>query len=107
MSINPEWSPFYIFWHYATFFERKIVFQKFQVFFQKIVLRILSLRYGADFRRSRLVVFFFVFLRLEFDEIFVQFVQPNEYLGNVSKLLQMVPLLNFYFLNVTYNTGRD
>ena len=30
-------------------------FQKVQVFFQKNVLRFLSLRYGADFRRSRLV----------------------------------------------------
>ena len=30
-------------------------FQKLQNFFQKSVLRFLSLRYGADFRRSRLV----------------------------------------------------
>ena len=55
MLINPEGPPFYIFRHYATFFER-IFFQKFQVFFQKIVLRFLSLRFGADFRRSRLVI---------------------------------------------------
>ena len=39
------------FWHCATFFERK----KFKFFFQKNVLRFLSLRYSADFRRSRLV----------------------------------------------------
>ena len=54
MLINTERSPFYIFRHYATFFQRK-KFQKFQVFFERIVLRFLSLRYGADFRRSRLV----------------------------------------------------
>ena len=47
--------PFYIFRHYATFFERNF-FQKFQFFSKKIVLRFLSLRYGADFRRSRLVI---------------------------------------------------
>ena len=46
---------FYIFRHCATFSERKNFFQKFQVFFQKNVLRFLSLRYSADFRRSRLV----------------------------------------------------
>ena len=54
MLINPEGSPFYIFRHYATFFERK-KFQNFHFFFQKNVLRFLSLRYGADFRRSHLV----------------------------------------------------
>ena len=55
MSKNPEGSPFYIFRHYATFL-REFFFQKFQFFFQKIVLRFLSLRYSADFRRSRLVL---------------------------------------------------
>ena len=55
MLINPEGSPFYIFRHYATFFERKNIFQKFQFFSKKNLLRFLSLRYGADFRRSRLV----------------------------------------------------
>ena len=54
MLINPEGSPFYIFRHYATFFERK-KFSKISIFFQKFFLRFLSLRYGADFRRSRLV----------------------------------------------------
>ena len=38
------------------FFERKKN-KKFQDFLQKNVLRFLSLRYGADFRRSRLVNF--------------------------------------------------
>ena len=55
MLINPEGSPFYIFRHYATFFERKQFFQKFQFFSKKNLLRFSSLRYGADFRRSRLV----------------------------------------------------
>ena len=36
-------------------FPKKKNFRKFQVFFQKNVLRFLSLRYSADFRRSRLV----------------------------------------------------
>ena len=48
---------FYIFRHCATFSERKF-FLKISSFFQKNVLRFLSLRYSTDFRRSRLVVFF-------------------------------------------------
>ena len=50
MLINPKGSPFYIFRYFATFFERKKI-QKFQVFFK----RFLSVRYSANFRRSRLV----------------------------------------------------
>ena len=42
-------------------FLKEKIFQKFQVFFQKTVLRFLSLRYGADFRRSRLVIRSFCF----------------------------------------------
>ena len=52
MLIKPKGSPFYIFRHYATFSERKIISS---FFFKKNVLRFLSLRYSADFRRSRLV----------------------------------------------------
>ena len=53
-----------------------------------------------------LVLFFCFSLKIrECVEIFVQFVQPNEYLGNASKLLQRVPPFSFYFLNVTYKTG--
>ena len=37
-------------------FRKKIFFRKFQVFFQKNVLRFLSRRYSADLRRSRLVI---------------------------------------------------
>ena len=47
--INPKGSPFYIFRHCATFSEKKFKF------FPKNVLRVLSLRYSAVFRRSRLV----------------------------------------------------
>ena len=36
-------------------FRKKIFVEKFQVFFQKNVLRFLSLKYSADLRRSRLV----------------------------------------------------
>ena len=35
---------------------KEFFFQKFQFFSKKSVLRFLSLRYGADFRRSRLVI---------------------------------------------------
>ena len=52
MLIKPKGSPFNIFRHYATFSERKK--SKISSFFKK--LRILSLRYSADFRRSRLVI---------------------------------------------------
>ena len=46
---------FYIFGTVRHFPKEKF-FRKFQVFFQKNVLRFLSLRYSADFRRSRLVI---------------------------------------------------
>ena len=39
----------------CDFFERIFFSNISSFFFQKIVLRFLSLRYGADFRRSRLV----------------------------------------------------
>ena len=45
---------FYIFRHYAKFFERK-KFKNFKFFPEKKVLRFLNLRYSTDFRRSRLV----------------------------------------------------
>ena len=48
--------PLLHFRHYATFCEREKN-QKFQVFFLKSLLRFLSLRYSADFRRSRLVYY--------------------------------------------------
>ena len=71
----PKGSPLWVFWYFATecllinpegshllhfsalcdFFWKKFFFQKFQFFSKKSVLRFLSLRYGADFRRSRLV----------------------------------------------------
>ena len=54
MLINPEGSPFTFFGTMLLFLKEKI-FSKSSSFFQKIVLRFLSLRYGADFRRSRLV----------------------------------------------------
>ena len=40
------------------------IFQKFQFFSKKSVLRFLSLRYGADFRRSRLVIVYSVIILL-------------------------------------------
>ena len=41
-------------------FPKEKIFRKFQVFFQKNVSRFLSLRYTADFRRSRLVSYYSV-----------------------------------------------
>ena len=61
LLINPEGSPLLHFSALCDFFWKKIFFQKFQFFFKKSVLRFLSLRYGADFRRSRLVFFSFFF----------------------------------------------
>ena len=55
--MNQKWSPLFIFLHCATFSERKNIFQKFKFFFQNNVLRFLSFRYSADFRRSRLACF--------------------------------------------------
>ena len=59
MLIKPKGSPFYIFRHYATVSERK-KFKNFsknskKFFLKKSLLRFLSLRYSAGFRRSRLV----------------------------------------------------
>ena len=54
MLIDPEGSPFTFFGTMLLFLKEKN-FQKFQIFFQN-VLRFLSFRYGADFRRSRLVL---------------------------------------------------
>ena len=55
MLINPKGSPFLHFLVLCDFFER-IFFSKITSFFpKKNVLRFLSLRYDADFRRSRLV----------------------------------------------------
>ena len=56
MLMKPEGSPFDIFRHYATFFSERKKFKN-QVFFKKSLLRFLSLRYSADFRRSRLVYY--------------------------------------------------
>ena len=55
LLINPEGSPLLHFLALCDFFWKKNFFQKFQFFSKKSVLRFLSLRYGADFRRSRLV----------------------------------------------------
>ena len=67
-SMSPKGPPFECFWYFATgwmlinpkrspftFFGTLHFPKKFQVF-QKKVLRILSLRYSADFRRSPLLV---------------------------------------------------
>ena len=40
-------------------FPKEKNFRKFQVFRKKNVLRFLSLRYSADFRRSRLVLYYY------------------------------------------------
>ena len=47
--------PFTFFGTLRLLLKENFFFQKFQFFSKKGVLRFLSLRYGADFRRSRLV----------------------------------------------------
>ena len=59
LLINPEGSPLLHFSALCDFFWKKKIFQKFQFFSKKSVLRFLSLRYGADFRRSRLVLYLY------------------------------------------------
>ena len=58
MLINPKGPPSTLFGTMRLFL-KEIFFQKLQVFSKKNVLRFLSLRFGADFRRSRLVFCFF------------------------------------------------
>ena len=48
-------------------------------------------------KRARLLQLFFSVSRIRSDEIFVLFVQLNDYLGNASKLLQRLPLSIFTF----------
>ena len=48
-------GPSFTFFGTVRHFSKEKCFRKFQVLFQKNVLRFLSLRYSADFRRSRLV----------------------------------------------------
>ena len=55
MLINPEGSSLLHFLALCGIMRRKNFFRKFQVFRKKNVSRFLSLRYSADFRRSRLV----------------------------------------------------
>ena len=55
MLINPEGPPFTFFGTMRLFLKEKN-FSKISIFFQNFFLRFLSLKYGADFRRSRLVV---------------------------------------------------
>ena len=58
MSINPKGPPSTFFGTMRLFLKENF-FQKSKVFPKKNVLRFLSLRYGADFRRSRLVIMLF------------------------------------------------
>ena len=72
------------------------------IFFQK-VLRFLSLRYGADFRRSRLVFLQMTDLTL----IGPLFAETTQAQSGQGKLSAKGPPFIFYFFNVTYKTGRD
>ena len=55
MLIHHKGSPLLHFSALCDFFWKNFFFQKFMFFSKKIFLRFLSLRYGADFGRSRLV----------------------------------------------------
>ena len=110
MLINPKWSPPLHFLALCDIFRKKKI-QKFQVFSQKNVLRFLSLRYSADFRRSRLFGFnsaIFVKHKMSYshnDTFFFCTVQTSQWKVHFSqklrklersnpasgKLVQMVP----------------
>ena len=68
---------------------KKFFFQKFQFFSKKSVLRFLSLRYGADFRRSRLVSSDYNphTDRSTFLTILTILNSYNSYLANLNKIL--------------------
>ena len=73
MLIHPKGSPLLHFSALCDFFERK-KFKNYKFFFQKNFFRFLSLRYGADFRRSRLVLL--ILPKLQFiSSPFMHFVQ--------------------------------
>ena len=55
MYVKIQKGPPFTFFGTIRLFLKKKLFQKLQVFFPKNVLRFLSLRYGADFRRSRVL----------------------------------------------------
>ena len=57
--INQKRSPLLHFSALCNIFPKENFFSKISSFFQKNVLRFLSLRYSADLRRSRLVLYFF------------------------------------------------
>ena len=82
-------------------------FQKFQFFPKKSVLRFLSLRYGADFRRSRLVSSsdYNPHTDRSTFKVLETILKPPK--SGQGKLSPKVPPFIFYFFKVTYKTGRD
>ena len=76
MLINPKGSPLLHFLALCDIFRKKKI-QKFQCFSSKKVLRFLSLRYSADFRRSRLV-------QLSQDSEIVHLMLYNQWNGSVK-----------------------
>ena len=87
LLINPEGSPLLHFSALYDFFWKKKFYQKFQFFSKKSVLRFLSLRYGADFRRSRLVSSGY---------------NPHTDRSTFLTILTIVKSYNSYFANLKY-----
>ena len=94
----PKGTPFYIFRHYATFSVGKN-FSKKSIFFEKNVSDFLSLRYSADFRRSRLVQVDVV------EEMCVSSVPRPGFLGTVEKNTSHLDVLVLFEpLDVTFTS---
>ena len=83
-------APFYIFRRCATF-PKEIRIENFK-FFSK---NMFSAFWALDIAPTLDVPVLFSLRQTRSDEIFVQFVQLNEYLGNASKLAERVPLSVF------------
>ena len=106
LLINPEGSPLLHFSALCDFFWKKNFFQKFQFFSKKSVLRFLSLRYGADFRRSRLVSSSDYYPHTDRSTFYNSAQSTWGQVRPRQTLLQRVPPFIFYFFKETYKTGR-
>ena len=62
MFINQKGSPLLHFSALCDIFRKRKIFENFKFFSKKNILRFLSLRYSADFRRSRLVFHILTFI---------------------------------------------
>ena len=110
MFINQKWSPLLLFSALCDIFRKRKIFENFKFFSQKNVLRFLSLRYSADFRRSRLVyprstVFLTVFVDV-FDE-FLDFLLGHLFAHGTHDCLELVCVYGPGSINVESVEGHS